>query len=714
MKALTIKRSLHALTCAVRRSVPWLIVPITSTCCFSSVLAQTQAGKEKVMEEVLVTAQRRQERLQDVPISISVLSGVDLDSSPDQGIAEAVSGVPGLTNLVNSRSGSTSTYAIRGVTDANQILGGTSPVGYYLDSIPFGLVKQSPAPDASPYDLDRVEVLRGPQGTLYGVSSTNGVIRILTKDADLSAFELKGRASASSTEHGDDSYRGDLAVNMPLVEGKLAVRAVIGYQDVGGWIDKPIGRDANDTQIKTGRLKLNGQPTDALSIGLSAWFSRTDMGAPPLSADGRQTPSVVEEPSASDYDAYNLKLDYQSSGVSLVSATSYLEYAHDWIFDLTQLGAPIFDSDGGADIFSQEINLASAHVGPWQWTAGAIYRDAKESYLQAFTTGAILGDDVWESESFAIFGELKRIFLNGRFDLIAGVRYFEDRVTDRDLFCARDPQCAGATTKTSRFDAVSPRVVLTWHPTEETNVYGSYGEGFRSGLNQTGTVQRSFPSLGPAEPDTLKNYEVGAKSSFWGGRAILDAAVFYIDWQDVQQFLPVLVTASNGTQLLTTAFANAASASGIGVEFAATVVPLDGLTLSASFGWNDLTVDEDVVTGGRLRIAKGARLNSSPETTGSVSIDYSVPFGDRGYTGRLSASASYVSEQTRQVAELNGDSMLLARVGLAIESSDRWGATLFVNNLFDKNYVVVHDSFLATWDTRIRPRTIGLQLEYRY
>lgn len=672
------------------------------------------------MEEVVVTAQKREERLQDVPISISVLGGTDLDSSQVQGVAEAVKSVPSVADIPASRGGNMPLFIVRGVTAASAFTNGASPIAYYLDSVPFGFVRSAFSPEASPYDLDRIEVLRGPQGTLYGMSALNGVVRILTKDADVSTFELKGRASASNTDDGADSYRGDMAINAPLVEGKLAARAVLGYQDLGGWIDRPNQKDANDSKIKTGRLKLNSQPTDALSIGLSAWFSRGDYGAPPISPDGRQVPIVRPETSAQDYDVYSAKLDYKFSAVSVTSATSYIDQSTNWVFDGFAFSAPAeswYPTRFAGEVFSQEIYLSSTHSGPWQWTAGGIYRDSKETFQQGFMPSIpVLFDDAYTSESFALFSELTRLFLDGRFGVTAGVRYFEDKVTDNYKVTTVNPD---EITKTSHFDAVSPRVVVTWHPSTQSTLYASYGEGFRSGVTQTATVQRLAPSFSPAEPDTLKNYEIGGKTILWDGRASVETAIFYMDWQDVQQVLAVPV---GGT--LVSGYVNAPSASGMGFEFAATVEPVAELTLTASYGWNDLTVDEDFVnqtaTGPVVRFRKGTRLGTSPKSTAFVSAGYSVPLGAGGFRGRVSASTSYTSKLqsravrgTRTVAT-EADSILLARAALAVESPDRWIATLFADNIFNNNDVVVRDGFSDTWNTRLRPRTIGLQLEYRY
>lgn len=227
-----------------RRSIPWRRSGALGACMTASLCSlafgpgvAAQTRETRPLEEVIVTAQKRAERLQDVPIAISVLDGASLDNATVEGVAAALNRVPGVTTVTGSFFGGTQ-VTVRGITAAGPVASGASPVSYYLDSAPFGLVKTAIVPDANAYDLDRVEVLRGPQGTLYGAGGVGGVVRILTKDANPDAFEIKARTSGSSTKDGGENYRGDMAVNVPIVAGKLAARAVVGYEDWGGWIDR--------------------------------------------------------------------------------------------------------------------------------------------------------------------------------------------------------------------------------------------------------------------------------------------------------------------------------------------------------------------------------------------------------------------------------------------------------------------------------------------
>ena len=713
---------------------------VTAACAATPGLAQNAQRNPQGLEEVIVTAQRRAEQLQDVPISITVLRTEELDRSSDRGVADAINRVPGVINAVSSttaRNGtSAGTVVVRGVGPDQ----GAATTAYYLDSIPFGFVRRFYQPDATAYDLERVEVLRGPQGTLYGLSSLNGVVRVLTKDANLNDFEFKTRTSVSSTEDGSESYRADAALNVPIVEGKVGARAVVGYQEIGGWIDKPFKKDANDAQIENYRLKINAQPTEQFGVGLFAWLSRADVGAPPSTSDGLHSQSLVEEPSSTDYDAYGLKLRYDFSKASLVSMSSYIDYTNPAKVDfapftvVTQYLNLGFDSE----VFSQEVTLSSLDDGPWRWSVGGIYRDAKDGLYTTRTnpaTGALVPPYIaptiqsTTSESFAVFGEATREFLEGRWELTLGLRYFEDSVEDREesrlTFIGGTVPPPGSAPGVSLintsndFDHTAPRVVLSWHPGEETTLYLSYGEGFRSGLNQLPTVRFAAPQFPAADPDVLKNYEVGIKGSLGDRRFNYEAAVFFMDWQDVQQSLSVVVLQPNVIQ---SAFINAESASGMGAEFSLTAIPIDGLTLSASYSWNDLAFDRDVMnltSGGVpfVQFAEGDRLNFSPEYTASGGADYTFNFGDSGYQGRLSASVSRIAKQisarSNATTLFYADDVSLVRASVGIESATHWSAAFFADNLTNEEGIS-RDQFSSRWNTYLRPRTIGVQFEYRY
>lgn len=686
--------------------------------------AESDDSKRKrlsgALEEVIVTAQKREEKLLDVPISISVLSGAVLDQSSVAGVTEAISRIPSVSTTIGS-AGNNSSISIRGIP-GGAIFAGGSTVAYYLETVPFGLVKSGFAPDASAYDLERVEVLRGPQGTLYGSSALNGVVRVLTKDANLEEWEFKGRTSVSDTKGGGESYRGDVAVNVPIVEGKLAARAVVGYQDLGGWIDKPVENDVNDGEIGTMRLKINAQPSENLTVDMFGWLSRTDYGAPSMGDSNGQRNAVLavggNEPISTDYDAYGLKIGYDFPSFSVQSMTSYLDFANRGKLDSTATN-PALPSSGrilntafDSEVLSQEVLFSSLHDELWRWSVGGMARRAEERMFQLRATYLAPTDQRDLSKSFAVFGELTRILLNSRLELTGGLRYFEDDVGFNEVSRLTGVPATQLAQRTDKYDALSPRVVLTWHPSDQMTIYASYAEGFRSGAGQQPAVTAAFPGFQPAGPDTLTNYELGLKSALWGGRVNLDTSLYYIDWEDIQTTIGVVLP--GGT--LFNANVNGDSAGGMGFDFSATIRPVDRVELGVNFGWNDLTYDTNTFAGPVLITAKGDHIAGSPEYTAGGWVDYAFPFGRNGFEGRFSTSANYTSElvPARFVAAFRPDPILIARASFSIDAPRHWKATLFVDNLNNEDGAVLIDQRSPEWTTRVRPRTVGVQFEYQY
>jgi iron complex outermembrane recepter protein len=676
----------------------------------------TLAGAEpEVIDEVIVTAQKREERLSDVPISISVVGGEALDSSSFSGVTEVLNNVPG----VAVTGYGVPQIAVRGVTAAGSSFAGSSPIAYYVDSVPFGFVRSAIVPDLGAFDLDRIEVLRGPQGTLYGASALNGVVRVLTNDADLNELSFKARASASTTEEGGDNYGGDAALNVPLIEGKLAARAVVGYQDQSGWIDSPVTNDVNDGQLRNYRLKLNASLTEQFSIQASAWQRRDDLGSPSAADDNFRISRPRSESGSNDLDAYGLSARYDAPAFSLTSMTSFVDYSLKVQGDAFAQG--LFITEQTAKVFAQEIVLSSRDDAAWRWTAGALYRDAEDLTKQGTQLDSYAAIDNFHdmSESLAIYGEIGRRFANNKWEWTVGLRHFsDDAATQQSLEEPTYPNVPFGPVENS-FNSTTPRVVLTWLPNQDLTVYGSYSEGFRSGFPQNELALTAAPGLAPLKPDTLRNYEIGAKGSV-GQRVSFDAAVYYIDWEDVQQTTGVPVP-GGGPGNFVIAPLNGDSASGVGVDLGLTLMPIDALSLGLSVSWNDLTMDEPVFSFGGLLYEKGDRLNQSPEYTASGTAEYSFALGSNGYQANFLATATYTSEMLTSAVFGGatvlepGDPMLISRLRFTVEAPRHWSAAIFADNLNDErgSQMITVPGF-AEYDVRVRPRTVGVQLEYRF
>jgi outer membrane receptor protein involved in Fe transport len=258
-------------------------------------------------------------------------------------------------------------------------------------------------------------------------------------------------------------------------------------------------------------------------------------------------------------------------------------------------------------------------------------------------------------------------------------------------------------------------LVFTWFPRKDLTFYASYAQGFRSGVAQQEVILNAAPDFVALKPDLLSNYELGAKGDLAGGRLSFEAAVYYVDWRDVQQQATVIVRTN--PDVGGPAMFNAGSASGLGFDLALAVRPVDGLELGATYSRNDLTFDESIDFGTTHLYDKGDRLGASPETTASIYADYRFPFGGAGFQGVLSGSLNYVSPQnTVSLARgrAESDESRISQASFALEAPEHWTARLFVDNLANERPDLQPSGFFEEWNPRIRPRTVGLQFEFRY
>jgi iron complex outermembrane recepter protein len=709
------------------------LLPITAaTLTFPAFAAQgdLDAGAEGAdrqrmrgtLEEVIVTALKREGRLLDAPVSVSVLSGDELDRSSARGVSDVLSQVGGVA-VTEIQPGQTSVM-VRGVVSGT----GSTTTAYYQDEIPFAYVRLGELPDSNPFDLARVEVLRGPQGTLYGANSMSGVVRILTNDADVNAFEAKGRARVSSTEGGGNNYGGDFAINVPVIAGQLAIRAVAGYSELSGYIEssdifdaapRP-AEDINGTEVQNYRVKTTWQPTDEFSLKLGYSKSKIENDAPSLSLESLISPFSADLPDERELNISSVTAEYKWPSVSLLSSTGYIDYAPLSRRELLLAGSTPAAYWNRDDLrsFTQELRLTSHLDGPWQWSAGAFYSDVKQRQRQdvrPFFAGIFKQNAL--SESYAAFAEVTRSFGADRFELTAGVRYFNDRQTIQDLGDLFLTSVLVAD-QTAEFDNTTGRLVLTYKPDDDFMFYGSVASGFRSGAIQSPSVVRQAPSFPPIDPDSLITYEVGTKGTLLGGALSYDTAIYYTDWSDIQQTLILPI----GFQ----ARVNAGDASGIGVDANVTWQVASAFSIWSSVGWNDLKFDQDIfqfvnaIRQNVLLFAKDERLNNSPEWAASAGASYRMDLPQPGLGFVFSTSYAYGSERALRfltgtlLRETRSDEMQQLRVSLEFQTQ-RWAIGLYGDNMLnDDGAVTPPDAALANTAVRQRPRTIGLQATFNY
>jgi len=690
----------------------------------------TEAVEEEeqlVLEEIVVTALRRGEQdLLDVPLAITAFGGDWIENRGFTSLNDFIQLAPGVTNaeLVPGFH----QIQMRGISAGV----GENNVGYYLDEVPFAYIFQNNVPDLRSFDLERVEILRGPQSTLYGAGAIAGVVRTITRDPVLDAFEFKGDGSVSSIRGGGTNWEGNVAINLPIVQDRLALRVVYIQEEQSGWIDQTVlGIDnANQTDLKNFRIKLLGQVNDKLSISAMAWGSRLDTFSSSSAFDDGTNNEAVETLSSFDYDIYNLTINYAGDKMGLVSSTSYMTVDTKLVFDVT-LPIPGFppatlDNSFDPKTFTQEVRLFSKYDGPWQWTAGAYYRNTRQNRIQESIVLPLLGLDPSiqfdKVKAWNVFAEVTRTFLDGKLDVTAGGRFLKETRSTEQKVRPSEPF-------ESNFDAATARVNVTYRPQDNWMTYFNFGQGFRSGVNQLAISLDTAAVFGvilPAavDPEHVNSFEFGIKGEFLDGRLTLDAAAYLIKWKDMQTIIPVVANVLSGV-------VNASRAKSPGVEVAVNWLAAQGLTVGLVGGWNDSHIVGDVfaeqlvfdpqtgipTTETILLFADGDRLNLVPEWTLGATLDYIRKLSN-AVTLVATGSAQYATQREFRAfgPKVVGDKLLTvdARIGVDIGRWG-WGMYLFVRNLTNEDGIIIPSGFkFPNFGTRPRPRTIGVNFKFRY
>ncbi len=675
----------------------------------SSAVAQDSAGAapdRTSLEEIVVTAQKRTERAIDVPLSISAFTNESMMDAGVSQLADFLESAPGV-GAVDSGGPTQQAIQIRGI---NSVIG-DAPIGYYLDELPFSFIGNTQVPDIRAFDLERVEVLRGPQGTLYGDGSIGGTIRVLTRDPDLDAMQADVDVTGMDTDDGEDSsaYKG--MFNVPIKEGTAALRLVATKEDLGGWIDNTVTgvADQNRRDIDTYRAKLRVAPTDKLDIVLSAWRTEQDLVDSSAALDDGTNPNP-RQTGQSQADLYSVNVKYDFGAVQMVSATSYMEFSNSTQGEYA--GLPLI-VDQTQKALSEELRLTSSGDGIFRWTAGVFYRK-----LERPITAQVLGlkaDQYADSKSYAVFGEGTWSLFDSKLDATLGLRYFEDDRTRDDpvdpvtlaLIQTIDPTFTGRVD--SSFNSVNPRFNLSYHVADDWIVYTNVAKGFRTGQVQpvTSLILAALSARDVEtgiDPEKLWSYELGTKASLAGGRVVLEGAVYYNDWDNLQ--LNVVLDPVT----LLSAYANGGSARTQGIELSASLRPTNSLDLRLSASQLSAKYTE-AVPGANVR--DGDRISGVPETTFSASATYRWPVGS--LSGFAHANVQYTSDRVDYInmATPSDDTMPVdARLGVEGRS---WGLYLFGENVTNEDGAL--DVGLASSGgaaPRLRPRTYGVNARYSF
>jgi iron complex outermembrane recepter protein len=415
--------------------------------------ADAESGAAEI-QNVTVTARKTTERMLDVPIAITAITGDDLRRRGASSVNDVLQDAPGVSTVDN---GGFSSIAIRCISTSL----GANENGYYLDDLPFTGVTVPISPDVRAWDLDRIEILRGPQGTLFGEGSMGGTVRILTNNARLGEFSFAGQAGGSHTQGGGGTNSSDkLMVNVPLGD-TLAVRIGATHEDFAGWIDDPaMGRsNVNPSQIDTQRVRVRFDPTDRLTVNGTYWNYDANLGPGTNATDDGTAPQSVSTLAAEKYTVSGLSATYDFDDFSL-----FYGYAKN-TFNLPENGAldgGTFDSGIDIGVGSHELRASASGNGPLKWTAGLYHREANRSDTFLFPLFGLNNTSNTESSADAVFGEVSYMLSAVPIELTAGARRFRDHLRSQDFNSGISTPLASFT-----FNSTDPHVSVSWRPSRD-------------------------------------------------------------------------------------------------------------------------------------------------------------------------------------------------------------------------------------------------------
>ncbi len=666
------------------------------------------------IDEIVVTAQKRSELLQDVPIAITAIPMDRIEKMGAVSFTDYARTVPGLSFI--DRGPGRSSITIRGITTgADQ--GKQALVGVYFDDM--AVSAPSFQPDLNLFDIEQIEILRGPQGTLYGAGSMGGALKLTSAKPDATALAAKVDATLSSTRYGGENYVLNAMVNAPIVDDKLALRIVGYYRDYSGYIDNVTlnRKNVNDEETYGGRVALRATPTENLTITAMAMFQDTKVGgtqeANLLLGELVQNRSIVEERN-DKFQQYNLTIDWDIGGAELTSSTTYFDrdFAEDRDVSAI-LGAPSIQANAlPIKTFTQEFRLTSTGDGPLKWLVGAYYTHQKDRLLQLVSFAPpidmlLLDNNIGNKlEQIAFFGEAT-YDITPRFHATVGLRWFSvDQTYSR---FATGPIVGG--TDSGIGDAsvtkINPKFGLSFDITDDALLFVQASQGFRVGGPNSTLPPDLDGTVTPSQygPDTLWNYEIGLKTSWLNNRLVANASLFYIDWTDIQ----VVTFRQDGFSYI----GNAGEASSKGAELELTAYPIEGLELRGAFSYTDAQLEKNVPGIGG---AKGDRIPLVPRYTWSGSARYSFPVSDNlgGFAQfDIQHMGSSYNAFNRAAADLQR-SYNIGSLRAGIEA-DQWQLTVFVDNLWDERADLFLDTLLGDVRANVnRPRTIGVNVRAQF
>lgn len=678
-------------------------------------LAQETAD-DLMLEEVTVTAQRRTERLQDVPVAVTAYTAAEIEA---RGISSTRDILPMTPNVTYDESFTVgnSFVSVRGVAQINNA---DSPVAIVVDGVPQNSQKQL---RMELFDVERIEVLKGPQGALYGRNAIGGAINIVTRNP---SNEFEGWAQVGAGSGNLRSASG--AVSGPIVEDKLLFRLSGAYKDSDGTIENVFLREKVDFyESKDVRARFLILPTESLTIDVRGSFSDIDGGAvmdasmdPALSGNANRKVlprSNILGNSAREISDATVKIDWRTDAATLTAITGYTDLTEDYYGDLdfcnpVDCPAGIFGLGPQADqrqvldikLLSQEVRLASPDDRRLRWIVGGFYL-ATDRELQTVANllipnipgiPLIANDEENDNEAYSAFAQVDFDFTD-RTTLGVSLRYDRD---NREQTNASDPS---RPTRSKSFSDVQPRVVLDHKFTDDQLVYVTYATGFRSG---------GFNGVGgrPFKAETLQNYEVGYKSTWWDNRLRLNAAVFQSRSEDYQFFY--LDFDQGGAQVID----NLDKVEFTGAELEWQVQATRYWTLLGAVGLldSDVKAFDPTLT---VPVERGNRTPKTQKSTFSVGSQLEIPLGALTGTVRIDYGRwgkKYWHPDNVDVRD--PVNMLDLRVSIG---GERWTATAWGRNVLDEFYfqdfnAVEFGAPGVDLGSPSSPDTYGVELRYQF
>jgi len=667
------------------------------------------ADKSADIEEIVVTSRKRSETLMEVPDAITVFTSAKIEAAGIKNVTDIANLTPNMFFTPTYRPAEMQ-MTIRGIPTAQ---GGEAPVAVVIDGVQ---VSHPTFINQELMDIQQIEVLRGPQGSLYGRNAIGGAINIITKQPT-NDFEGLARASYAS---GDD-LKLQAMLSGPIVEDKLLFRFSGEYRNFNGQINDQTAVDGDrkadfdHSYMAKGSLIFNA--SENLRFELRGNYLNQLAGAPTIEIASRAnfddfSKSLLNRNVLThddrDIKDFSLKIDYDMGGMSLTSITGYSK-SHAVIFgdaDFTPLPIVLQNVALSVKAVTQELRLASNDKGAVRWLIGAYYQNRDtDNFLQIpFDDGtghpldsyAIQSFDKGTSKSWAGFGSVSTDILKN-LELTLGMRYDSDKRTSVDAaFAGSD---AGDT-----FKSLQPKIQLRYQWTPDMNVYASFARGFRSGgfnaFYAVGGADREF------KKETSDNFEIGTKGEFMDGQLIFNAAAFHSKFKHQQFFF---VTVDPPSQNVT----NINKVDISGLEFDLTALPNSNFNVTASFGFVDTSIKDFDGTGIYIH-------NTSPqvpEYTASLSAQYLIPLGN-GFDLRAYGSFMRRGRIFWDAANtLKTPPKNIVNLRLFLETKS-WKIGGYVENLTNARYPTqaLADSFGPDGNARVASpvRQYGVQASYRF